>query len=122
VNVEDPSYFYDNLSTDVSREWRKTGDITDIPRADQLMRTNVTRFLEDGSFVRLRNVQIAYNLPTAAAKSIKLNSLRFFIMGENLLVSSKFKAWDPELGTGGVLTGAQYPALRTVTGGVTIGF
>lgn len=122
VNVEDPSYFYDNLSADVLREWRKAGDVTDIPRASQLIRTNTTRFLEDGSFVRLRNVQVAYNLPTSVAKKMKLNSLRFFIMGENLWVSTKFKAWDPELGTGGVLTGAQYPALRTVTGGVTIGF
>lgn len=122
ANVEDPSYFYDNLSADVSREWRKPGDVTDIPRASQLMRRNTTRFLEDGSFVRLRNVQVAYNLPTVVAKKLKLNSLRFFVMGENLWVSSKFKAWDPELGTGGVLTGAQYPALTTITGGLTIGF
>jgi TonB-dependent starch-binding outer membrane protein SusC len=121
TNVEDPSYFFDNMSRSVSREWRKPGDITDIPRAGQIMRRNTTRFLEDGSFLRLRNIQIGYNLPVAAAKAIRLSSVRFYVMGENLWTGFKFLGFDPELSTG-VLTGAQYPALRTVTGGLTIGF
>ncbi len=121
TNVEDPSYFFDNMSRAVSREWRKPGDITDIPRANQTMRRNTTRFLEDGSFLRLRNVQLGYSLPESVAKSIKLNNVRFFIMGENLWTSFKFLGFDPEL-SNGALTGAQYPALRTLTAGLTIGF
>jgi TonB-dependent starch-binding outer membrane protein SusC len=121
VNVEDPSYFYDNISADLATEWRSVGQITNIPRPSQAMRANTTRFLEDGSFVRLRNVQFGYSLPTSVVKKAKLGSVRFFVQGENLGTSFKMKAWDPEI-TGGQLTGAQYPALRTVTGGVTIGF
>lgn len=124
LNVDEPSYFTDNMNVTRLREWRKPGDITDVPRSGYSFqgRANTTMFLEDGSFVRLRNVQLAYNLPSSIAKKIKLNSLRFFVLGENLWVSSKFQAWDPELGTGGVLTGAQYPALRTITGGISVGF
>jgi len=124
LNVEEPSYFWDNLAVSRLTEWRKPGDITNVPRAGYTFtqRANTTMFLEDGSFIRLRNVQVAYNLPAKTAKSLKINSLRFFLLGENLWVGTKFKAWDPELGTGGVLTGAQYPALRTLTGGITVGF
>jgi len=121
TNVEDPSYFFDNMSRAVSSEWRKPGDVTNIPRASQLMQRNTTRFLEDGSFLRLRNLQVGYTLPTAAAKAIKLSSVRFFMMGENLWTGFKFLGFDPEL-SNGLLTGAQYPALRTITAGLTIGF
>ncbi len=121
TNVEDPSYFFDNMSRAVSREWRKPGDITDIPRASQAMRRNTTRFLEDGSFIRLRNVQLGYSLPSKALKAIKLSSVRVFVMGENLWTGFSFLGFDPELSSG-VLTGAQYPALRTVTAGLTVGF
>jgi TonB-dependent starch-binding outer membrane protein SusC len=121
TNVEDPSYFFDNMSRAVSREWRKPGDITDIPRPGQVMRRNTTRFLEDGSFLRLRNIQLGYNLPESAAKAIRLSNVRFYVMGENLWTGFKFLGFDPELSTG-VLTGAQYPALRTITAGLTIGF
>jgi len=124
LNVEEPSYFGDNLAASRLTEWRKPGDITNMPRAGYTFenRASTTFFLEDGSFIRLRNVQVAYSLPSKTTKSLKINSLRFFLLGENLWVGTKFKAWDPELGTGGVLTGAQYPALRTITGGITVGF
>ncbi|MBX9782296.1 MAG: TonB-dependent receptor [Chitinophagaceae bacterium] len=121
TNVEDPSYFFDNMSRAVSREWRKPGDITDIPRATLAMRRVTTRFLEDGSFLRLRNVQLGYSLPESAIKKIKLTNVRFYLMGENLWTGFKFLGFDPELSSG-VLTGAQYPALRTLTAGLTIGF
>lgn len=121
ANVEDPSYFYDNMWVEVAKEWRKPGDITSIPRAGQVMRRNTTRFLEDGSFLRLRNIQLAYNLDQKVATKLHINNARFFIMGENLWTSSKFLGFDPELSSG-VLTGAQYPALRTLTAGITVGF
>jgi hypothetical protein len=121
ANVEDPSYFYDNMWVEVAKEWRKPGDITSIPRATQVMRRNTTRFLEDGSFLRLRNIQLAYNLDPKVATKLHINNARFFIMGENLWTSSKFLGFDPELSSG-VLTGAQYPALRTLIAGITVGF
>jgi len=121
TNVEDPSYFGDNMSVALAKEWRKAGDIATIPRSSQRMRTATTRFLEDGSFLRLRNVQLAYSLPANVVKSIKLTNVRFFVMGENLWTGTKFLGFDPEL-SNGTLTGAQYPALRTITAGLTLGF
>lgn len=121
TNVEDPSYFGDNMSVEVAKEWRKAGDVTNIPRSSQRMRTATTRFLEDGSFLRLRNVQLSYSLPASVAKTIKLTNVRFFVMGENLWTGTKFLGFDPEL-SNGTLSGAQYPALRTITAGLTLGF
>ena len=121
ANVENPSYFYDNMWVEVAKEWRKPGDITTIPRANQTFRSSTTRFLEDGSFLRLRNLQLAYNVAPSAAKKLGIGSARFFLMGENLWTGSKFLGFDPEL-SNGVLTGAQYPALRTFTLGLSVGF
>ena len=121
ANVENPTYFYDNMALLVAKEWRKSGDITDIPRANQTFRTATTHFLEDGSFLRLRNAQVAYNLPANVAKSLKINGARFFVLGQNLWTSSKFLGFDPEVSAGG-LTGAQYPAMKTITVGWNVGF
>ena len=121
ANVEDPSYFGDNMWVEVAKEWRKPGDITTIPRASQTMRRNTTRFLEDGSFLRLRNLQFAYNVAPSVAKKLSISSARFFLMGENLWTGSKFLGFDPEL-SNGALSGAQYPALRTFTLGLSVGF
>ena len=117
ANVENPSYFGDNMWVEVAKEWRKPGDITNIPRASQ----STTRFLEDGSFLRLRNLQFAYNVAPSVAKSLKISSARLFLMGENLWTGSKFLGFDPEL-SNGALSGAQYPALRTLTFGLSVGF
>jgi hypothetical protein len=121
ANVENPSYFFDNMWVEVAKEWRKPGDITRIPRANQTFRSNTTRFLEDGSFLRLRNLQFAYNVAPSAAKKLGIGSARFFLMGENLWTGSTFLGFDPEL-SNGALTGAQYPALRTLTFGLSVGF
>ncbi len=119
--VERFDYGIDNLAVTMLREWRKPGDITDVPRSSAPIRTPTTRFLEDGSFLRLRNVTLSYNLTQKTAKAIGISTARFFVMGENLWTGTKFKGWDPEL-SNGVLNGAQYPALRTVTIGLTVGF
>lgn len=121
ANVENPTYYGDNMALLVASEWRKAGDITNVPRASQTFRASTTHFLEDGSFIRLRNVQLAYVLPDAVTKRLKLNGVRFYVSGENLWTGSKFLAFDPEVSAGG-LTGAQYPAMKTVTAGLTVGF
>jgi hypothetical protein len=121
ANVENPSYFGDNMWVEVAKEWRKPGDITNIPRANQTIRTSTTRFIEDGSFLRLRNLQFAYNVAPATAKKLGIGSARFFLLGENLWTGSKFLGFDPEL-SNGALSGAQYPALRTLTFGLSVGF
>jgi hypothetical protein len=120
-NVENPSYLWDNLNVDLANEWRTPGQITDIPRPGNTYRSNTTRFIEDGDFLRLRNVILSYSLPKSVLNKIKLNNVRVYAQGQNLLTFTDFRSYDPEI-TGTSLTGAQYPALKTITFGASIGF
>lgn len=128
TNVENPTFYVDNLSKDLLNAWKKPGDITNVPRIQttsglttNAFQAQTTRYLEDGSFLRLRNVSLSYNLPPEWLSKAKLRSVRVFALGQNLWTLSKFRGWDPEF-AGGQLTGAQYPALRIVTAGVNVGF
>lgn len=121
TNIENPIYLWDNLSKDLLTEWRKPGDMTNIPRADHNFQSGTTHFVESGDFLRLRNASVSYNLPKAWMSRIKMNSARLFIQGQNLVTWTQFRGFDPEINTG-VLSGAQYPALRTVTFGLGVGF
>ena len=131
VNVTDPSYFFDNMSVDLLKEWRNPGDITNVPRPSagtvggtapaNPFRSNTTRFVEDASFWRLRNVTIGYTVPASLLSKAKIKSARIFLQGQNLWTSTEFKSFDPEF-TGASLTGAQYPALKQTTLGVSISF
>jgi TonB-linked SusC/RagA family outer membrane protein len=119
-NVENPSYLFDNLSKLMINEWRTPGQITDIPSADNPFFSGTSRFVESGDFIRLRNVNLSYSLPSNLTESLKIASLRVFVQGQNLLTFTDFRGFDPELS--GNLIGSQYPALRTVTVGVNVGF
>ncbi len=93
------------------------------------------RFLHDGSFARLKNVQIGYTLSTETARKLKLRSLRVYATGQNLLTVTKFRGWDPEVfrngGTSGAdaqanlgpgVTNNDLPQVRTVVLGINLGF
>ncbi len=120
ADLVDPNYYADNVAKDLTKEWRKEGDQTDIPRASQPMERNVTRFLEKGDFLRLRNVTVSYNLPNTILQKVKIKSMRVFVQGQNIKTFTKFRGYDPELA--GTLVGAQYPALLQLTGGLNITF
>ncbi len=126
-NVEYPGYTASSLSRDLLREWRQPGDRTDIPRADPSVYNleKTTHFVEDGSYWRLRNVQLAYNFSKGLLDKIKINSLRVFVQGQNLFTGTKYRGYDPEAPVSGnsvLNAGAQYPTLKTVTAGINIGF
>lgn len=121
LDVENSAYIASNLNRSLLREWRNPGDITDIPRATQTTETNTSRFLENGGYWRLRNVMLSYNLPKVFMDKMKLNSARIFLQGQNLVTITKFLGSDPEV-PNSELTGAQYPSLKTITLGVSVGF
>jgi TonB-linked SusC/RagA family outer membrane protein len=125
TNVTNPTYFVDNMVVDVLREWKQAGDKTDVPRptstGGNAFQTQTTRFMENASFWRLRNVTLAYNLPSAWLNAAKLRSARVFVQGQNWWTSTEFRSFDPEM-VGTSLTGAQYPALIQTTVGLSIGF
>lgn len=78
-----------------------------------------TRFVEDGDFISLDNLTLGYNLPKTLLSQIKVDNIRFFIQGQNLLMITKYKGLDPEMETSGVdLNGT--PRARVFSMGVNV--
>ncbi len=119
-NVENPAYVVSNISADLLHEWQKAGDITDIPSPFSDFQASTTRFLEDGKFLRLRNIVLSYQLPVTVLTKAKISGIRVFVQGQNLVIWSDFKGYDPEVASGS-LGGSQYPLLKTVTFGISVG-
>ncbi|RXK60367.1 SusC/RagA family TonB-linked outer membrane protein [Lacibacter luteus] len=129
-NLTNPTYFYDNMHVEVLKEWRQPGDITNVPRPSSGATTlgpsnpyqsQTTRFLEDASFWRLRNVTLGYTFDSKLLAKAKIRTARLFVQGQNWWTATKFQSFDPET-TGTSLVGAQYPALIQTTIGLSIGF
>jgi len=81
--------------------WEKPGDVATHPlpqsgRLDGSQKTS-SRYLEDGSFFRLRNVTLSYNLPQSLLKKVRMSDARVYVAGDNLLTFSKFSGMDPEV-------------------------
>ncbi len=78
-----------------------------------------TWWQKDVSFLRLKQLTIAYNFPKKLINKTFLKNARIYVMGTNLLTFSKFKLWDPELNTN---NGTSYPNSRTYSIGINLGF
>lgn len=76
-----------------------------------------TYWLRDGSYLRLKTLEVGYTLPKALVTKLYLENLRIHVVGQNLLTLSNFKLWDPEMGSS---NGMKYPLGKTVTFGLTI--
>ncbi len=125
--------YFDNQSVDQLNRWRKPGDITNVPQA-RLLGGNGTgessRYLQRGDYVRLRTVTLGYTLPQSIVNRVKLNKVRVYVTGFNLLTFTNYTGWDPEVNsdayTGNpVNLGVDFysaPQARTITGGIQIGF
>ncbi|MDD6209123.1 MAG: TonB-dependent receptor [Bacteroidales bacterium] len=84
-----------------------------------------TWFLEDGSYLRLKNVQIGLTLPSKWTKKAKIQKCRFYVSGQNLLTFTRYQGFDPELAgdnTSYGIDGGNYPQNRSVMGGVQVEF
>ncbi|NVO29886.1 TonB-dependent receptor [Hymenobacter sp. P5342] len=135
----------DNQTRDQLRRWRQVGDITDVPRAELFGGNGIalsSRFVRDGDYGRLRTATLGYTLPVTLAQRVRLQSVRVFAQGLNLLTFTKYKGWDPEVSTdylagnsnptgngtstqGNINQGIDFytaPQPRTYTFGVTLGF
>jgi TonB-linked SusC/RagA family outer membrane protein len=90
-------------------------------------RLNSTRWLEDGSYLRLKNLQIGYTIPKILTDRMKgVGSLRFYVTGQNLFTITDYTGYDPEVVGAGLLTRGvdegSYPNIRTVSIGAQLGF
>ena len=109
-----------NQSKRLLDRWKQPGDITDIPRHGEYTEFD-SRLLEDASFLRLKNLMLAYSLPSdMLRKSGFIRSLRVYAQGQNLLTFTNFSGLDPE-GVANVYA-AQYPMSRQFTFGIDILF
>ncbi len=103
--------------------WTKPGDIAARPKPIAGGNKNSvalsTRFLEDGSYIRLRNLTLGYNLPKEWLKAAKIQNIRVYAQGQNLLTITGYTGVDPELD----FTGYEffkYPVSKSVSFGVDI--
>lgn len=125
-------YSYDNQSTAVLRRWRNPGDETDMPRA--LFRRGYNwlgsdRYVEEGSFVRLKTVTLRYNLPASILDKLKMRSVSVYVTGENLATWTKYRGQDPDISTRGDnnpfkinVDDSLTPPTRNILFGLTAGF
>lgn len=94
-------YDFDNQSKATNWRWRSEGDVTDVPRAlygEGYNWLGSSRFVEDGSFVRLKSASITYEFPKEVAKKLNLNEMRVFLTGYNIYTWSQYSGQDPEVG------------------------
>lgn len=113
--------------------WTNPGDIATHPKSvfggNLLSNKPSSRYLEDGSYIRLRNITLGYDLPERFLNKIQIDNARIFISGDNLWTGTKFSGMDPEvpLSPGGGDIGDtgsayKYPISRKILFGLNIGF
>jgi len=76
-----------------------------------------TFWLRDGSYLRLKTLDVGYTLPTSLVSKVHLKNVRVFFVGTNLLTFTSFKLWDPELGSS---DGKKYPLSKTLSLGISV--
>ncbi|WP_175634768.1 SusC/RagA family TonB-linked outer membrane protein [Pedobacter ghigonis] len=113
------------LSIDNYNSWQKPGDITDVPRFvinnTDLGNSQSSRFLYDGSFMRVKNITLGYSLKKNWLETIHLSNVRVYLMAENPFTWAKHKGMDPESALTG-LTDNDIPNVKTFTLGLNVGF
>ncbi|WP_439487560.1 SusC/RagA family TonB-linked outer membrane protein [Algoriphagus sp.] len=124
--------WFDNSTRDQLARWQNPGDITDVPQA-RLGECNgcnaSSRYISDGSYIRLKTLNVGYSFSPELLSRLKLSSMRVFFTGQNLLTFTDYKGWDPEVSAdhlgGNILIGNDFysaPQSRTLSIGLNVGF
>lgn len=120
-----------NQSAVVNNRWRQPGDITDIPRAvfGNINNSRAsTRFVEDGSYLRVKALTLSYAVPQSILSRINLGAVKVYATGENLFTFTKYKGYDPEVNAFGASNTAlgvdygTYPQTRNLILGLNVTF
>ena len=117
-----------NLPAWIMDRWTGEGTSNKIPRLVSNEDNNNWRpsdlYIKDGSFIRVKSVQIGYTLPQNITRIASIERLRFWIGAENLFTFTKYDGYDPEIGDGqmGVSQMGNYPIARTFNCGLGITF
>ncbi|MBT1690663.1 SusC/RagA family TonB-linked outer membrane protein [Dawidia soli] len=118
-----PGATLSNQPIEVLNRWKKEGDQTDVSKySGDFMAVYYYRLalssnynIIDGSFIKLKNISISYNLPSSLIEPLKISNCRVFLQGQNLLTITNFIGLDPE-------TGNSQPQLMMITGGASVKF
>ena len=119
-----------------THSWSGPGTSNYLPRLSwtgaQNNKQASTRFLEDGSYLRLKNVQLGYKLSSQALSRLRISSMRFFVSAQNVFTITKYTGQDPEMATSANSAGdgvkavgidwGTYPSSRIFTAGVNLNF
>ncbi len=129
--------YFDNQTRDQLNAWTSTNTNTDVPQA-RLYGANGTqvssRWLQDGSFFRIKNITLGYNVPRQLLSKINVVSARVFVTAQNPITFTKYKGYDPEVNTfysatsaqnANILIGSDFytpPQQKTIAFGLNLGF
>jgi TonB-linked SusC/RagA family outer membrane protein len=101
--------------------WQQPGDVTSVPRADDFgAQFDANRWLEDGSYIRLRNISLSYLLPQIASEKLGMTDINVSLRGVNVLTFTNFNGFSPDVGL--YEEDDDYPINRTITLGITGNF
>ncbi|CAM4355565.1 TonB-linked outer membrane protein, SusC/RagA family [Pedobacter westerhofensis] len=97
----DATPYDQNLSTDQLRRWRNQGDVTDVPRlvkTDPMLNYAISsRFVEDGSYIRLQNLALNYRIPRKVLTRLRMNNANVGFSVVNLFTWGSYSGYDPEV-------------------------
>jgi len=119
--------------TDVLNAWTPQHTNTGLARASFIDPANNKRpssyYVEDGSYLRLKNLSIGYNLPATLAARLKISAARLYVSGQNLLTLTRYRGYDPEVGRNNLTdlfsVGVDiqaYPQARLISAGIDLTF
>ncbi len=120
-----------NYQTEWLDRWTETNPTASYPRLTTDDENNNSRasdfYVEDGSYLRLKNLQVGYTLPKSIIDKAKMKSLRVYLTFDNLLTLTGYTGFDPEIGTSGWILDTSidkgfYPQLKTVGFGLNASF
>lgn len=128
VMLESGYKYNTNQFASYANRWSPSNTGSSIPAAQGITyKSYSTRVIEDGSFLRLKTVQLGYSIPARLLKSISVKSLRAYVAAQNLYTWTKYSGYDPEVSVrNSALTPgfdySAYPRARTLTFGLTTSF
>lgn len=121
---------YANFRGEALERWTGEGTSNKYPRVtlddkNNNWKTPSDLFVKDADYLRLRNLTIGFTLPKTVSQKLKLEKLRLFVSGENLVTITNYDGFEPEIGGGLFSRGVDhgnYPQARTILGGVQVNF
>ena len=117
-----------NQLKEVLDRWRVPGQITDVPKSNEPWNNRVSsRWIEDGSYIKIKNITLSYNINTEKLKKINISRIQPYVTLQNFFTFTKYSGYDPEVSQWGSATSlgidwGTYPHVKTVVFGLNIDF